>query len=166
MYYYNKPDREDQIGWAEIIISASAPDADLSTRRMYAEWLKIPNVPRPGVTDRSWYEQLHQGVNGWMAANDCHALAATLPFVALFTMVCSVILHKATYLFFTNSKTIHHGCYPGSVLVDLVGSSNYIGFSPTHFYLLLTRLADEERLRSAFRDLVRNIRARADDGRR
>ena len=128
------------------------------------EWLKIPDVPRPGVTGRSSYDQLRQGVNGRMAANDCLTLATTLPYVGLFTMIGSAILNKATYLFFTNSKTIHHGYYPGSVLVDLVESSNYIAFLHVHFYLFPTRLADEERLRSAVRDLVRNIRAQAGDG--
>ena len=80
-------------------------------------------------------------------------------------MVGSAILHNTTYLFFTESKTTHQGCYPGSVLVDLEESSDYIGFSHIHFCLLPTSLAEEERLRSAVRDLVRNIRAKAGDGR-
>ena len=67
---------------------------------------------------------------------------------------------------FTNSKTTHHGSYPGSVLLDLVESINYVGFSQVNFYLLPTRLADEERLRSAVRDLVCNISAKTGDGRR
>ena len=95
---------------------------------MYVELLQMPDLPDPGATDWSSYDRFYQGVNGWMAASDCHALAATLPHIGLFTMVGSALLHKATYLFFTKSKTTHHGCYPGSVLVDLVESSNYIGF--------------------------------------
>ena len=83
--------------WAENIITASSPNANLSTLRIYVEWLTIPNLPEPGVTDRSSYERLHQGVHGQMAANDIHALAATLPYIGLFTMVGSAILHKATY---------------------------------------------------------------------
>ena len=133
MDYDDKLEREAQIGWAENILNTSAPYADLSTLHTYVEWLKIPDVPCPGVTDRSSYERLHWGVNGWMATNDSHALAATLPYIGLFTIVGSAILNKATYLFFTNSKTIHHGNYPGSVLLDLVNSGNYTGFPQVHF---------------------------------
>ena len=44
-----------------------------------------------------------------------------------------------------------------------MSSSNYIGFAQVHFYLLPTRLDDEERLRSAVRDVVHNIKANAGD---
>ena len=56
--YYKKPKREDQKGWTEYSIRALASDADLSTLRIYVEWPKIPDVPRPGLTNRSWYEEL------------------------------------------------------------------------------------------------------------
>ena len=139
---------------ADNIIRASASDADLSTLCIYVEWLKIPDVPHPGVTDRSSYERLHRCKNGWMATLDCHILAATLPCIGLFTMAGSAILHKATYLFFTNSTTYYHGSYPGSVLT---GSLQLF---------IKIRLADEERLRSAVRDPVCTIKAKAGDGRR
>ena len=96
-----------------------------------------------------------------MATNDCHALSASLPYIGIFTMVGSAKLHKAT-----NSKTTYHSCYTGSVLLDLVTSSNFMVFSQVLFYLLPTRLADEVRPQSADRELVRYLRARAGDGRR
>ena len=52
------------------------------------------------------------------------------------------------------------------MLLELVESSNYIGFDPSHFYLLPTRESDATRLHSAGRDLVRHVRARAGDGSR
>ena len=51
---YNKESEwEAQIVWAEFIMRALAPEEDLSTLRIYVEWL---DQPEPGVTDRSWYE--------------------------------------------------------------------------------------------------------------
>ena len=49
LYYITlaSKEREDQIRWAENIISASGPDADLSTLRIYIDWLKVPDVPKP-----------------------------------------------------------------------------------------------------------------------
>ena len=164
---YNVPNqRLDQISWVQNIIDASSPSADIANLRIYNEWLKIPDLPLPGVRDRSSYNRTHRGMNGWMATNDCHALASTLPYIGLFTIVGHAILNKATYLFYSNSKTKHHGIYPGKVLVDLAESGNYIGFSQIHFYLLPSRLSDEQRLRSAVLDIVRNVRARAGDGKR
>ena len=163
---YNKAERAAHNVWVVNIIRVLMPDADIWTLRMYVKWLKIPDLPEPGATDRSWYDQLHRGVNGWMNINACHSLSATLPYIGLFTIVGGAILHKATYLFHTNSKTYHYGAYPGSVLLDLVEPSNYIGFSQAQLSLLPTRLADEERLQSAVRDFIRNIRARAGDGRK
>ena len=88
-----------------------------------------------------------------MTTWDCHAIAATLPYIGLCTMIGDAILHIL-------------GSYPGSVLLDLVRSSNYIEFLQVHYYLSPTRLADEERLRSAVRDLIHTIRAKAGDARR
>ena len=99
MNYYNKSEREEQIGWAENIISTSVSDADISKLRIYVEWLKILDAPDPGVTDGSRYERLHRDVNEWMATCDYHAQAATLPYIGLFTMIGSAILHKAKYFF-------------------------------------------------------------------
>ena len=93
--YYNETDRETHIAWTETILRTLAPGADLSTLRLYVEWLKIPDLPEPGVTYRSSYYELHRGVNGWMSINDCHALASTLPYIGLSTIVRSAILHKA-----------------------------------------------------------------------
>ena len=162
--YNNKPERQDLIGWAENILSASASDADLSTLRI--EWLNIPDISDPGVTDRSSHERHNRIVNGWMTTCDCLALAATLPYIGLFTMVGSAKLHKAAYIFFTNSKTYHRGSYPGSVFMDLEGSSNNIGFSQAHYHILPKRLADKERLQSAVQGLVRNLRAKVSDDRK
>ena len=120
---YNKTERAAHIAWTETIIRTSAPNADISTLRMYVEWLTCQSrASRIGhgmrnstaVMDRSWH------------INDFYSLAATLPHIGLFTIAGSAILHKATYIFHTNSKTYHHGPYPGSVLLDLVESSYYI----------------------------------------
>ena len=101
--YYDKTDRKDQIALAENILNTSSAAADISTLRLYVEWLKIPYVPEPGVTDRSRYEELQHGLNDWMSTNDCHSLAAILSYRGLFTIVGRALLHKATYLFYTNS---------------------------------------------------------------
>ena len=110
---------DEQIAWEVNIIRVSSAAADLTTLHLYAEWLKIPDMPEPGITDRSWCEQLHRGLNGWMATCDCNSLAATLPYIGFLTIVGRAILHKATYLFYTNSKIYHRGINPGSVLPSI-----------------------------------------------
>ena len=116
---YYKTEGATQIAWVENILRNSSPTADIQTLRMYVNWLKIRDVREPGHTDRAWYAQYHRGVNGWMDANNCHSLALTLPYIGLFAIVGSAILHKAKYLFHTNSKIKHHDKYPGSVLLKL-----------------------------------------------
>ena len=56
--------------------------------------------------------------------------------------------------------------FPGSAMLALAQSANFIGLSDTHYFLLPTRLPDEGRLRSATCDAVRTISARAGGGRR
>ena len=89
---------------------------DISTLRIYHGWLQTPAAKVRNASDNSY----HQGVSAWMATDDCHNLAATLPYIGLFTIVGIAILNKAAYLFHTNFKTPHAAWYPGSVLVDLV----------------------------------------------
>ena len=103
--YTNEPQRTAQIAWTQSIIDGSAVSADISTLRIYQRWLQTPAA----TVRNASYSSHHQGVSAWMSTNDCHNLAATLPYIGLFTMVGHAILKKATYVFFTNSKTTHHG---------------------------------------------------------
>ena len=41
---------------AETVIRVSSGNADLRTLRIYVKWLKIPDLPKNVVTDRSSYE--------------------------------------------------------------------------------------------------------------
>ena len=123
----------------ENIKRASAADAELTTLHIYVEWLKIPDLLDPGVTDRSNYERHHRGVNGWMMTCHCHDPAETLPYIGLFTMVGIAV----------KNKTKPHIVFSATLKLDTMNPIldqcywTYIEFSEVNYYPIANKISGQ-----------------------
>ena len=102
----NPAERNEQIEWVDNIILASAANAFITTLHTYVQWLRRSDMPSGhGKTNKECYELVHRGVNGWISINDCHNLAAILPYIGPFTIEGVAVLKRLpTY----STLTIKH----------------------------------------------------------
>ena len=87
-----------------------------------------------------------------MGSNDAYDYGATLTLIGIFTISGIAIQNNATFDLASNTHTDNYEVFPGLALVASAQAGKSIGLSETHFYLLPSRLLDEDIPRSAICD--------------
>ena len=151
--------RSGWVEWARSLLTPWHTQLDQYRITAFMEWLSTPDS-----SGWTWYAKtVNGGPLRWPSTGMAYDMGNTLPPICFFESCGRLSGDKVVYTFASSTIDKDH-LLTGTALLQLVRESNYIGYSPEHFYMLPSTPGEDLKIMECLCQMVSAIRLQDTSG--